>query len=96
MSSVFFQDNNAETPAPEIAAEYAERVEMTRFPVLADIEGRLVESTPYDGLRAPRKVRPQSRDGDFRLCNRLCCRRVYFLADCRAQYRRIIYACHPP
>ena len=50
-----FQDNNAETPAPEVAEEYATRVEMTRFPVLADIEGRLVESTPYDGLQLPGK-----------------------------------------
>lgn len=50
-----FQDNNSAIPGPEAAAQYAELTEMTRFPVLADIEGLLVEKTPYEGLQLPGK-----------------------------------------
>jgi hypothetical protein len=28
---------------------------MERFPVFADVNGRLIESTPYDGLQLPGK-----------------------------------------
>ena len=50
-----FQDNNAAVPAPEVAEQYASQTEMTRFPVLADVEGLLIDNTPYDGLQLPGK-----------------------------------------
>lgn len=50
-----FEDNASQIPSPEVASAFAERTEMERFPVLADINGRLIGSTPYEGLQLPGK-----------------------------------------
>ena len=50
-----FQDNNASVPGPEVAEQYADGTEMTRFPVLADVDGLLIDNTPYEGLQLPGK-----------------------------------------
>lgn len=50
-----FENNESLTPEPEVAEAFAERTEMSRFPVLADVQGLLIESTPYDGTQLPGK-----------------------------------------
>ena len=50
-----FHNNQSTIPKPEVAEQYALATQIEHLPVLADIEGQLLNNVPYIGTPVPGK-----------------------------------------